>query len=149
MSWVVKLLSLVGIQNYVQYRGVYSIIGAAGVCSSVTRTISVAVIVLELNGHLSHAVPTMMCVLASYAISEYIKTQSFFEMLSEFSGLDDKIKAKGAIIIREILETDKTFTEDIDFLSLDDSSEWDLIKMVKKHGRSKAVLANVASLRDT
>jgi hypothetical protein len=119
------------------------------VCGSVTRTISVAVIVLELNGHLSHAVPTMMCVLASYAISEYIKAQSFFEMLSEFSGLDDKITAKGAILIRDILKSDPDYTEGIDFLSLEDSTEEDLVAMVQKHGRSKAVLADKVSLRET
>ena len=49
---------------------------------SVTRTVSVAMIVLELNGHLSHACPLMVCVLSSYAMSEYLKPQSFFEMLS-------------------------------------------------------------------
>jgi chloride channel 2 len=142
VSQVIKLLELFGIKDYIQYRGVYSIIGAAGVCGSVTRTSSVAVIVLELNGHLSHAVPTMMCVLASYAISEYIKTQSFFEMLSEFSGLDDKIKAKGAILIRDILQTDPSYTEGIDFLSLEEATQSDLIALVQKHGRSKAALAN-------
>lgn len=73
-------------------RGVYSILGAAATTASVTRTISVAMIVLELNGHLSHAVPCMVCVLASYFISELIKPQSFFEMLSFTTGLDLKIK---------------------------------------------------------
>ena len=73
-------------------RGVYSILGAAAMTASVTRTISVAMIVLELNGHLSHAVPCMVCVLSSYFISELIKPQSFFEMLSFTTGLDLKIK---------------------------------------------------------
>ena len=40
---------------------------------SVTRTVSVTMIVMELNGHLSHAVPTMVCVLCSYLVSELIK----------------------------------------------------------------------------
>ena len=65
--------------------------------ASVTRTISVAMIVLELNGHLSHAVPIMVCVLSSYGISEYIKPESFFEMLAAFSGLDKKVMLKGQI----------------------------------------------------
>ena len=92
VSNLIKLLAWVGVKDYIQYRGVYSILGAAAVTGSVTRTCSVAIIVLELNGHLSHAVPTMVCVLASYATSEMIKCQSFFEMLSMFSGLDEKIK---------------------------------------------------------
>ena len=74
VSKLINILAYFGIHNFIKYRGVYSIIGAAGVCGSVTRTSSVAIIVLELNGHLSYAVPTMMCVLASYAISECIKT---------------------------------------------------------------------------
>ena len=51
----------------------YSILGAAAMTASVTRTISVAVIVLELNGHMSHAVPVMVCVMISYATSEYLR----------------------------------------------------------------------------
>ncbi len=55
---------------------------------SVTRTVSVVMIVIELNGHLSHAVPLMICVLCSYATSEYLKPESFFEMLANFTELD-------------------------------------------------------------
>lgn len=55
---------------------------------SVTRTVSVVMIVIELNGHLSHAVPLMICVLCSYWTSEYIKAESFFEMLQNLVGLD-------------------------------------------------------------
>ena len=85
-------------------RGVYSILGAAAVTSSVTRTVSVAMIVLELNGHLSHACPLMVCVLSSYAMSEYLMPVSFFEMLSELGGLDAKISQKGKIIIKDFLD---------------------------------------------
>ena len=74
--------------NFIVYRGVYSILGAAALTSSVSRTISVAVIVLELNGHMSHAVPVMVSVMISYATSEYLKPESFFEMLASLAGLD-------------------------------------------------------------
>jgi chloride channel 3/4/5 len=47
-------------------RGVYSLLGAAALTGSVTRTISVVMIVIELNGHLSHTVPLMICVLCAY-----------------------------------------------------------------------------------
>lgn len=77
--------------DFIEYRGIYSILGAAAMTSSVTRTVSVAMIVLELNGHMSHAVPVMVCVLVSYATSEFIKPESFFEMLSSLGGLDVKI----------------------------------------------------------
>jgi hypothetical protein len=123
------------------YRGVYPILGAAAMTGSVTRTISVAMIVLELNGHLSHAVPTMVCVLASYGTSELIKTESFFEMLSDFSGLDAKIAQKGSIVIRDILQACPDYSRDFDYLSLEDSSQEDIIKMVKKHGLRKTPFA--------
>lgn len=55
---------------------------------SVTRTVSVVMVVIEMNGHLSHTVPLMICVVASYVTSEYIKTESFFEMLINLVGLD-------------------------------------------------------------
>ena len=99
-----KVLLFFGYTSVIQFRGVYSILGAAAMTGCVTRTVSIAMIVLELNGHLSHAVPLMVCVLCSYATGEFIKSQSFFEMLSELTGLDDKISAKGKIIVKDILE---------------------------------------------
>lgn len=89
-------------------------------------------IVLELNGHLSHAVPLMVCVLASYAISEYIKPVSFFEMLAELGGLDAKIAAKGKIIIKDVLELNPEYKE-LEYLSLSECSEADLVDMVRTH----------------
>lgn len=75
----------------------YSIIGATAMTTSVTKTLSVAVIILELNGHLSHAVPVMIAVITSYIISEIIYPFSFFEILSLFNGVNDKIIKKGKI----------------------------------------------------
>ena len=79
-------------------------------------------IVLELNGHLSHAVPLMVCVLCSYAMGEFIKPQSFFEMLSEINGLDDLIKQKGEIIIKDILKASPEDTK-VEYLSLEESTQ--------------------------
>ena len=125
ISTVLKVLGFFQMTNVIQFRGIYSILGAAAMTGCVTRTVSVAMIVLELNGHLSHAVPLMVCVLCSYAMGEYIKDQSFFEMLSEFSGLDNMIKRKGQIIIKDILELDQkkgeqSITKPV-FLSLEES----------------------------
>lgn len=58
--------------------------------SSVTRTISAAIIALELNGHLSYVVPIMVCVLSSYVTSDKMSEASFFEMLSVFRGISAK-----------------------------------------------------------
>ena len=87
----------------------YSILGAAAMTSSVTRTVSVAMIVLELNGHLSHAVPLMVCVLSSYAMSEYLVPVSFFEMLSDLGGLDAKMVQKGKIIVQDFLDVNPVY----------------------------------------
>ena len=71
-----------------RYRGLYSIIGAASLTTSVTRQVSIAVITLELSGHMNHAVPVLLCVLISYIISELINPQGFYEMLMEIRGLN-------------------------------------------------------------
>ena len=95
ISQMLSILQFFGYEDYVEYRGIYSVLGAAAMTSSVTRTVSVAMIVLELNGHLSHAVPLMVCVLSSYATSQILKPESFFEMLTSLSGLDKRVKEKG------------------------------------------------------
>lgn len=103
VSVLIKVLAFFGMVDLIQFRGIYSILGAAAMTGCVTRTVSVAMIVLELNGHLSHAVPLMVCVLSSYATAEYIKPCSFFEMLSDIAGLDKLVAEKGNIVIKDIL----------------------------------------------
>jgi H+/Cl- antiporter ClcA len=97
------ILNAFGATHLIQFRGIYSILGAAAFCGSVTRTVSVAMIVLELNGHLSHACPLMVCVLSSYAISEWIKPQSFFEMLADLTGLLKRRDGKGSILVKDVI----------------------------------------------
>jgi H+/Cl- antiporter ClcA len=138
VSMLIKILAFFGLTSIIQFRGVYSILGAAAMTASVTRTVSVAMIVLELNGHLSHAVPLMVCVICSYGISEWLKPCSFFEMLADLGGLDAKVAAKGKIIIKDILEMRPDYTE-FDYLSLAESTQDDLINIVKKHGTKSSV----------
>lgn len=135
VSTVRKILLFFGIYNYIEFRGVYSIIGAAAMTASVTRTVSVAMIVLELNGHLSHAVPCMVCVLSSYFISEFLRPMSFFEMLTITTGLDQKVAQKGNIIIKDMLELMPHYKDlERTYLSLNESTELDMIEIVDKHG---------------
>lgn len=110
--------------------------------SSVTRTISVAMIVLELNGHLSHAVPLMVCVLTSYATSEYLKPQSFFEMLADFSGLSLKTTQKDQIIVKDLLEV-KPDLKEMEYLSLHDSTYQEMIRLVKLYCSSEGEKSTV------
>jgi H+/Cl- antiporter ClcA len=49
--------------------GVYAIIGSAAFISSVTRTLSIAIIVFEMNQQLTHMIPVLLSVLVSYAVS--------------------------------------------------------------------------------
>jgi len=77
--------SLLGLE-LIQYEGIYAIIGAAALASSVTRTISVAMIVFELNGQTSHMIPVLIGVLISYAISNSL-AMSFFDVLLDMKDL--------------------------------------------------------------
>lgn len=65
---------------------IYAIIGAAAVTSSVTRTLSVAMIVFELNGQLSHMMPVLIGVLISYHVSNSLSL-SVFDVLLNMKGL--------------------------------------------------------------
>jgi len=93
----------------------YSIIGAAALTATVTRTLSVAVMTLELLGHLSHVVPIISSVLTAYIISEMIYPESFYEAMFKLRGLEDLLKKKGQILIRNVLEFEDRFT-DFNFL---------------------------------
>ena len=64
----------------------YAVIGAAGVASSVTRTLSVCVIVFELTGQVTFLMPLLICVLVSYAISNSLSI-SFFDLLLDMKNL--------------------------------------------------------------
>jgi chloride channel 2 len=64
----------------------YAIIGAACVVSSVTRTVSVAMIVFELNGELSYLLPVLFSVVISYAVSNNL-AMSIFDVLLDMKDL--------------------------------------------------------------
>lgn len=132
ISTVIKILGFFEMSDIIQYRGVYSILGAAAMTSSVTRTVSVAMIVLELNGHLSHAVPLMVCVLSSYGMSEYLIPTSFFEMLSDLGGLDAKMVQKGKIVVKDFLRVNPIYKE-LDYISLNDTTDLEMIAIIKKN----------------
>jgi H+/Cl- antiporter ClcA len=71
-SLLLRTLNAMNFDGVMKFRGIYSIIGAASLTTAVTRQVSVAVITLELSGHMSHAVPVLVCVITSYIISELI-----------------------------------------------------------------------------
>lgn len=54
--------------------------------SCVTRTVSVAMIVFELNGQLSHMIPVLIAVLVAYAIGNSLSI-GIFDVLLDMKGL--------------------------------------------------------------
>jgi len=112
-------------------RGLYSILGAAAYCGSVTRTVSVAMITLEINGHLTHSVPLMVCVLSSYAISEYFYPVSFFEMLFKMAGLDEMSERKGKLKVKDVLKNNPEYKE-IEYLALNQCTTKDIFDLIRK-----------------
>lgn len=56
-------------------------------------------------------------------------------MLSEFSGLDDKIKANGKIMIKEIINTNEDY-RNMKFLTLNDCLEEELLRTVIENNDS-------------
>ena len=99
---------------------------------SVTRTMSATIITIELSGNFSFALPIMIANASSYLVSEYIKPESFYEMLQVFHNLDEKISGKGKILIKDLLDSNKEY-ENFDFLSLNECTDNDLINMIKSH----------------
>ena len=93
-------------------------VGATALTSSVTRTVSVAVIVLEINGHHAHMIPVILASLTAYIISEFVYPQGFFEMIFEMKGLKSMLVQKNSILVREALAYDPRFNT-FDYLTLD------------------------------
>ena len=66
--------------------GIYAVIGAATFTSCVTRTTSVAMIIFELNGQITHLVPVLISVLVAYAIGNSM-SMGIFDVLLDMKGL--------------------------------------------------------------
>ena len=65
---------------------VYAVIDAASVTASVTRTVSVAMILLELNGELTYMVNVLFSVLVSYGIVT-VFLYRLFDVINEMKDL--------------------------------------------------------------
>ena len=57
--------------------GGYATVGAAAFSGAVTHTISISVIVFELTGQITHAVPVLLAVLVSNAIATYLQPSCY------------------------------------------------------------------------
>lgn len=60
-----------------EHKGIYAVVGAASLVSSVTHTLSIAVVVFELTGQMNYIIPMMTGVLISYSISASISMSMY------------------------------------------------------------------------
>mmetsp|Transcript_28013 Transcript_28013/g.5116 ORF Transcript_28013/g.5116 Transcript_28013/m.5116 type:complete len:97 (+) Transcript_28013:333-623(+) len=66
---------------------VYSVIGAASLTSSVTHSLSVAVIVFELTGQINHLIPMLVTIMFSYTIGSFL-SPSIYDVIFEAKQLN-------------------------------------------------------------
>lgn len=69
-----------------EHKGVYAVVGAASLVSSVTHTLSIAIIVFELTGQMNYILPMIIGVLISYSISASI-SMSMYNVILKIKGL--------------------------------------------------------------
>lgn len=80
-----------------KHMGVYSVIGAAALTSSVTHTISVAVIVFELTGDMHYMLAMLIAVLLSFAVGNSLSA-SIYDYLFEMKKLPYLPTVKSSIL---------------------------------------------------
>lgn len=61
--------------------GGYSVVGAAAFAGGATHTVSVAMIVFEMTGQISHLVPVMIAVLVSNAVAALLQPSLYDSMI--------------------------------------------------------------------
>jgi hypothetical protein len=85
--------------------------GSAALSGSVTHAMAPAMIALELNGHFSHIIPMLICVMSSMLTSTWLIEGSFFEMLSRLRKLDERYTVLLKITMRQIIDKHPKKTE--------------------------------------
>ncbi|VDK17893.1 unnamed protein product, partial [Anisakis simplex] len=102
------------------YPGIYSVVGAAAFCGSVTHTVSVAIIAFEMTGQLLHIVPVTMAVIIANIVGSALQP-SFFDsliLLKRLPFLPDIAQSSSAvhairieqIMVRDVISVSKTST---------------------------------------
>ena len=69
-----------------EHVGVFAVVGAAALTSSVTHTVSVAIIVFELTGQIHYLIPMIVGVLLSFAVGNAL-SMSIYDVLLNMKGL--------------------------------------------------------------
>lgn len=81
--------------------GGYAVVGAAAFSGAVTHTVSVAVIVFEMTGQLTHIVPVMIAVLISNAIAALLQPSMYDSiiLIKKLPYLPDLLPSSSGILI--------------------------------------------------
>eukprot|EP01114_Cavostelium_apophysatum_P023094 TRINITY_DN8592_c0_g1_i2.p1 TRINITY_DN8592_c0_g1~~TRINITY_DN8592_c0_g1_i2.p1 ORF type:complete len:768 (-),score=174.80 TRINITY_DN8592_c0_g1_i2:384-2687(-) len=99
-------------QKYIIYAGSYAIAGAAAFTTSVTQTLSAAVIVFEITGSIVHLIPVLVTVLVSMGVSKRFRMGSIYDCISVLKGLPflpDLKKETYALKAAEIMDKNTHF----------------------------------------
>ena len=72
--------------------------------ASITRSVAVSVILIEMTGHFAFGLPIMVGTLVSYFTTEYINQPSIFEMFSRVIGLERQKQEKGEMRVDDVLK---------------------------------------------
>jgi len=68
-----KIFHLFGLRtDILLHESIYAVVGATAMCSSVTRTVSIAIVMFEITHDFCYVIHILVGVLASYLTSEYV-----------------------------------------------------------------------------
>eukprot|EP01117_Protostelium_nocturnum_P008001 TRINITY_DN284_c1_g1_i1.p1 TRINITY_DN284_c1_g1~~TRINITY_DN284_c1_g1_i1.p1 ORF type:complete len:790 (+),score=189.64 TRINITY_DN284_c1_g1_i1:122-2491(+) len=67
--------------------GVYAMVGAAAVTASITRTLSVAVIVFEITNNNIAIIPVLVAVITGISVSKFLSLYGIYESIAKLKGL--------------------------------------------------------------
>ncbi|KAF9227018.1 Cl-channel protein [Gyrodon lividus] len=91
--------------------GTYAFLGAAAALSGVMRiTVTVVVVMFELTGALTYILPTMMVILVTKAVGDFIGTRGIAEEAIRFNGYPilDQVDHSSDVAVSEVMKKDLT-----------------------------------------
>lgn len=87
--------------------GVYAMVGAAALCSGVTRSLSVVIIIFEITGELHNMLGVLVASLFAYAVAGYLYPGSIYDIILGCRGLDHlPVLNARAKIAAELMQVD-------------------------------------------
>lgn len=107
--------------------GTYSMLGAAATLSGVTRsTVSLAVIMFELTGTLTYAIPVAISILVARTVADSLQHQGIYDLVIEMSGLPF-LDPKSTYTWKDVSVKDAMDT-DVEVIRLDEANTVDSLQ---------------------